>query len=51
MGDTGTSAAPLLTGIVINSAGLAAASAAVAALGFVGAVVMIALVAETHRPP
>jgi MFS family permease len=51
MGDAGTSAAPLLTGFVINFAGLAAASAVVAALGFAGAAVMIALVAETSRPP
>jgi len=50
MGDTGTSAAPLLTGFVINIAGLAAASAVVAVLGFVGAAVMIGLVAETSRP-
>ncbi|MGD8810067.1 MAG: MFS transporter [Gammaproteobacteria bacterium] len=49
MGDTGTCAAPLLTGFVINVAGLAAASAAVAGLGFAGAAIMILLVAETSR--
>lgn len=51
MGDTGTSAAPLLTGFAISVAGLATASAVVAGLGAVGALVMITLVAETHRAP
>ncbi|HMB74625.1 MAG TPA: MFS transporter [Gammaproteobacteria bacterium] len=50
MADTGTSGAPLLTSAVINIAGLATASAVVAGLGFLGAAVMILLVAETHRP-
>ncbi|MGD2166643.1 MAG: MFS transporter [Gammaproteobacteria bacterium] len=50
MGDTGMSSAPLLTSLIINAAGLAAASVVVASLGFVGAAVMICLVAETHRP-
>jgi MFS family permease len=49
MGDTGTSCAPLLTSFVISAAGLAAASTVVAGLGFVGALVMITLVAETHK--
>lgn len=49
MGDTGMSSAPLLTGVVINVAGLAAASMVVASLGFAGAAVMIWLVAETNR--
>lgn len=50
MGDTGMSSAPLLTSLIINAAGLAAASFAVASLGFAGAAVMIWLVAETHQP-
>jgi MFS family permease len=49
MGDTGTSVAPLLTGLVINVAGLAVASVVVSGLGFFGAAIMIALVAETHQ--
>ncbi len=48
MGDTGMSSAPLLTGVVINFAGLAAASGVVAALGFAGAAVMVFWVAETN---
>ena len=49
MGDTGMSSAPLLTGVVINVAGLATASLVVASLGFAGAAVMIWLVAETNH--
>ena len=50
MGDTGMSSAPLLTSLIINAAGLAAASITIASLGFAGAAVMIWLVAETHEP-
>ncbi len=50
MGDAGMSSAPLLTSLIVNVAGLATASMVVASLGFMGAAVMIWLVAETHQP-
>ena len=49
IGDAGSSGAPLLTGAIISLSSLAAASVVVSALGFVGAAIMIWLVAETHQ--
>lgn len=55
IGDLGISLAPLLAGVIVDAASLAAASLAVAALGLAGSVVMASLVAETlrdaDRPP
>jgi MFS-type transporter involved in bile tolerance (Atg22 family) len=50
IGDVGMSGAPLLVGTIVGSAGLAAASLAVAGLGVVGVLVMSFGVAETLRP-
>jgi hypothetical protein len=50
IGDMGISGAPLLAGIVVKSAGLAAASLTVAGLGVVGSLVMAFVVVETLRP-
>lgn len=47
IGDLGMSAAPLLTAGLVSIASLAAASVAVAILGFAGAVVMLRFVPET----
>jgi hypothetical protein len=47
MGDVGISVAPMLTSTIVDAAGLAAASLAVAAIGCVGSVVMVWLVVET----
>jgi len=49
IGDVGISAAPMLTGAVVNVAGLAAASLAVAGIGVGGSLVMAFVVAETLR--
>jgi len=49
IGDAGMSVAPLATGALVNIASLAAASLSVAAVGFVGAVMMMTLVPETLR--
>jgi MFS family permease len=49
IGDLGISLAPLLAGVLVDSAGLAAASLSVAGLGLAGALVMAYLVAETLR--
>jgi MFS family permease len=55
VGDLGISLAPLLAGILVDAAGLAVASVAVAGIGFAGTVAMALLVAETlrdaDRPP
>lgn len=51
IGDCGLTIAPLLSGVLVDAVSLAAASAAVSALGFAGALVMIFLVAETIREP
>jgi MFS family permease len=47
IGDVGMSGAPLLVGTIVGSAGLAAASLAVAALGLVGTFMMATAVRET----
>src|SRR5215468_4735164 len=47
IGDLGISLAPLLAGVLVDAAGLAAASLAVAGLGLAGSLVMVFLVAET----
>lgn len=49
IGDVGMSASPLLSGVLVNLASLAAASLVVAAFGFAGALVMLLLVPETLR--
>jgi MFS family permease len=49
IGDLGISLAPLLAGVLADSAGLAAASLSVAGLGLAGALLMAYLVAETLR--
>ena len=49
IGDVGISLAPLLTGVVVNAAGLAAASLVVAGIGVAGTLVMALAVAETLR--
>jgi hypothetical protein len=49
IGDVGMSGAPLMVGTIVGSAGLAAASLAVAGLGVVGVLVMSFGVAETLR--
>lgn len=49
IGDIGMSAAPLLSGVLVNLAGLAAASFCAAGIGAIGVVVMCALVPETLR--
>jgi MFS family permease len=51
IGDFGTSIAPLLTGVLVNTASLAAASLMAAGLGLAGSLVMILLVTETLRSP
>ena len=51
IGDTGLSGAPVLTGTIVNAAGLAAASLSVAGIGIAGALVMGLLVTETLRRP
>ena len=51
IGDLGTSLAPLLAGVLVGAAGLAAASAAVAGIGVAGSLVMTFLVAETLSSP
>jgi MFS family permease len=51
IGDVGMSGAPLFVGTVVGSAGLAAASFAVAGLGVVGVLVMAFAVVETLQPP
>ena len=51
IGDLGISLAPLLAGVLVDAAGLAAASAAVAGIGVAGSLVMTFLVAETLRSP
>lgn len=51
IGDLGISIAPLLTGVLVDVASLAAASLTVAGLGLAGSLVMIFLVAETLRSP
>jgi MFS family permease len=47
LGDAGMASAPLLTSAVIGAAGLAAASATVAAIGFIGVGLVLFFVAET----
>ena len=47
IGDAGMSGAPLLSAALLSVASLAAASFVVAALGFVGAIVMLTSVPET----
>jgi MFS family permease len=49
IGDLGMSGAPMLTGAIVKSAGLAAASLTVAGLGVAGVLVMVLGVAETLR--
>jgi MFS family permease len=49
IGDCGISLAPLLTGTIVNVAGLAAASLAIAGIGTAGVFVMAFLVTETLR--
>jgi MFS family permease len=49
IGDLGISLAPLLAGVLVDVAGLAAASLAVAGIGVGGSLVMAFLVAETLR--
>lgn len=49
--DTGVASAPLLTGVLIGVASLAAASLSVAAIGLAGAGVMAFLVTETLQRP
>jgi hypothetical protein len=45
------SVAPLLTGVLVNVASLAAASLSAAGIGVVGVAVMLFLVPETLRRP
>ena len=49
IGDVGMCTAPLLSGILVNVAGLAAASLAAASFGVVGVIIMWVLVPETLR--
>jgi MFS family permease len=51
IGDTGISLAPLLTGAVVNVAGLAAASLVIAGIGVAGSLLMAFVVAETLCAP
>jgi MFS family permease len=51
IGDLGISIAPLVTGVLVDAASLAAASLTVAGLGFAGSLVMVFLVAETLQRP
>lgn len=51
IGDLGISIAPLLSGVLVDAASLAAASLTVAGIGFAGTLVMAFLVAETLREP
>ncbi|HLF12422.1 MAG TPA: MFS transporter [Gammaproteobacteria bacterium] len=51
IGDLGISIAPLLSGVLVDAASLAAASLTVAGIGFAGSLVMILLVAETLHGP
>jgi MFS family permease len=51
IGDVGMSVAPLLTGVLVNVASLAAASLSAAGIGVVGVAVMLFLVPETLRRP
>jgi MFS family permease len=51
IGDIGISAAPLLTGVLVDTVSLAAASLAVAGIGVAGSLIMIFLVAETLQLP
>jgi MFS family permease len=50
IGDLGISLAPLLSGVLVDVAGLAAASLAIAGIGLAGSLVMAFLVAETLTP-
>jgi MFS family permease len=50
LGDAGMASAPLLTSAAIGVAGLAAASATVATLGFLGVGLLLFFVAETLHP-
>lgn len=49
IGDLGMTSAPMLTGVLINVASLAAASLSVATVGLAGALVMLLFVPETLR--
>jgi MFS family permease len=51
IGDLGISGAPLLTGVLVDAASLAAATLTVAAIGFAGTLLLVKLVAETLRAP
>jgi len=51
MGDVGMSAAPLLSGVLVEVASLGAASLSAAGIGVVGLIVMLTLVPETLRRP
>jgi MFS family permease len=51
IGDVGMSAAPLLTGALVQLSGLALASGVTAGVGFAGALIMIFLVNETLARP
>ena len=55
IGDVGISLAPLLAGVLVDAAGLAVTSVAVAGIGLAGTAVMALLAAETlraaDRPP
>jgi MFS family permease len=48
-GDFGMAAAPLMSGVLVSVASLSAASLAVAATGFAGALIMLVFVPETLR--
>lgn len=53
MGDVGMSAAPLLSGVLVNVASLAAASLTAAGVGVIGVLIMVLVVPETlsrHDP-
>ena len=50
IGDLGISIAPLLSGVLVDAASLAAASLTVAGVGFAGSLMMIFWVAETLTP-
>jgi MFS family permease len=51
IGDLGVGVAPLLSGVLVDAASLAAASLTVAGIGAAGSLVMIFLVVETLREP
>jgi MFS family permease len=51
IGDLGVSGAPLLIGVLVDAASLAAAALTVAAIGFIGTLVLVTLVKETLRAP